>query len=330
MQNLSTQSSVIPAGIPIVTICGFSNSGKTTLIEKLITHYNDSGLRIAVMKHYQRSFQLDTPGKDTYRFFEAGATVFGHDSGQRFIRRHSFEGDNVFLDILNLAEDHDLIIVEGHKHISLPQKIWLSRHANDKPPTEILPVLANLGMDDDRCSKALAIIQEEVTRQFELRPAHVGIFISSLHSESQNKSALSKPDLYTLIQSIQEAWRPLSFKIHLFGPSNSLFENPDYPTDSDCSYAATFFSATQNALNKYPHSQWLMINSNILQQKRRQIRDLINLARPGTWSVLPNKNADIDNPEIIWLDARIKQRLNVSNNFLDIFHHPKTRFLSHD
>lgn len=128
--SIQNSNEIIPAGIPIVTICGFSNSGKTTLIEKLISNCIDNGLRTAVMKHYQRSFRLDLPVK-TQTVFEAGATVFGHDSGQRFIRRHHFEGETVFSDILRLAEDHhDLALIEGHKHISLPGKIWLRRHVN--------------------------------------------------------------------------------------------------------------------------------------------------------------------------------------------------------
>ncbi len=329
METASIQNSneIIPAGIPIVTICGFSNSGKTTLIEKLISNCIGNGLRTAVMKHYQRSFQLDTPGKDTYRFFEAGATVFGHDSGQRFIRRHHFEGETVFSDILRLAEDHDLIIIEGHKHISLPGKIWLRRHVNDEPPPEILPVLAELTMTDDRHTIAFDIIRKEVSHQFEKRPMHAGLFIDPSIFEGSYKSGFLKSNLNDLIMSMPKALLPSTEKIHLFTPENTLVDFAAYPIDTEHDHSNNFPAAVKTALNKCPHSQWLMIDVGIATQQLDLLHDLIDLAGPGIWSVLPHRNADIQNPGIIWIDTRAKHLLEISTDFTDLFHHPKTRFL---
>ncbi len=54
---------------------GHSGSGKTTLIEKLIPELNQAGLRVAVIKHAHHKVVLDTPGKDSYRYKQAGATL---------------------------------------------------------------------------------------------------------------------------------------------------------------------------------------------------------------------------------------------------------------
>ena len=59
--------------IPIVAVVGKSNSGKTTLIEKLIPELNKRGYRVATVKHHNHLLEIDTPGKDSWRHKQAGA-----------------------------------------------------------------------------------------------------------------------------------------------------------------------------------------------------------------------------------------------------------------
>jgi molybdopterin-guanine dinucleotide biosynthesis protein B len=59
----------------ITTIIGHSGSGKTTLIEKLVRELTQRGLRVATIKHAHHSVQLDTPGKDSWRYTQAGAAM---------------------------------------------------------------------------------------------------------------------------------------------------------------------------------------------------------------------------------------------------------------
>ncbi|MFA5518430.1 MAG: molybdopterin-guanine dinucleotide biosynthesis protein B, partial [Spirochaetota bacterium] len=56
----------------IITITGKSDSGKTTLIEKLIKYYSAKGLKVSVVKSMKHDFEIDHKGKDTYRYREAG------------------------------------------------------------------------------------------------------------------------------------------------------------------------------------------------------------------------------------------------------------------
>jgi len=60
--------------VPVLAIVGYSNSGKTTLMEKLIAGLTAKGLRIATIKHSHHQPELDTPGKDSWRHKQAGAT----------------------------------------------------------------------------------------------------------------------------------------------------------------------------------------------------------------------------------------------------------------
>ena len=59
--------------IPILSIVGKSNSGKTTLLEKLITELTGRGWRVATIKHNKHGFNIDHEGKDSYRHKKAGA-----------------------------------------------------------------------------------------------------------------------------------------------------------------------------------------------------------------------------------------------------------------
>jgi hypothetical protein len=80
------------AGRPAVTfvlgICGYSGSGKTTLIESLVPVFRSRGLRVAVVKHDAHTPTVDAPGKDSDRFFRAGADVVLRSPDETFIRRH--------------------------------------------------------------------------------------------------------------------------------------------------------------------------------------------------------------------------------------------------
>ena len=70
-----------------LAICGLSGAGKTTLIEQLLPRLARRGLRVGVLKHDTHRLDLDRAGKDTARFFEAGAAVVcAHDPGQHFVR----------------------------------------------------------------------------------------------------------------------------------------------------------------------------------------------------------------------------------------------------
>lgn len=103
----------------ILAISGKKNSGKTTLIEKLIPILEERGIRTAIVKHDGHSFDPDVEGKDTYRFFHAGAcgtAIF--DSGKYMVvnRESISEG---FL--LKFFKNADLLILEGFKWTDWPK-----------------------------------------------------------------------------------------------------------------------------------------------------------------------------------------------------------------
>ncbi len=123
------------AHIPILGFAAFSGTGKTTLLSKLIPLLKQSGLRIGLIKHSHHSFEIDKPGKDSYRLREAGASPVMLVSSHR--RAIITEFNNIkepkLDDQLKAFEQSelDLILVEGFKAESFP-KIELHRPSLQK------------------------------------------------------------------------------------------------------------------------------------------------------------------------------------------------------
>lgn len=113
---------------PILSIVGHSNSGKTTLIERLIPELSRLGCRVGTIKHDAHNFEMDHEGKDTWRMSEAGAktVVIASSTQVAMIKRLDTEKG---LDEIAawLFADMDLIIAEGYKRYGYP-KIEMVRH----------------------------------------------------------------------------------------------------------------------------------------------------------------------------------------------------------
>lgn len=114
--------------IPILSIVGKSNVGKTTLLEKLIPELKRRGYRIATIKHDAHSFQLDQPGKDTYRHAAAGADVVAISSPAQFAIIQKVEREQTLDEVAARITGVDLILTEGYKRERKP-KIEVSRRA---------------------------------------------------------------------------------------------------------------------------------------------------------------------------------------------------------
>ena len=108
--------------IPIISIVGKSDSGKTTLIEKLIPELTRRGYRIATVKHDIHGFEVDREGKDSWRHKKAGAHTVIISSPQRLALIRDVEKDLTLEEIREkLVHDVDLIISEGYKKGAQPK-----------------------------------------------------------------------------------------------------------------------------------------------------------------------------------------------------------------
>jgi molybdopterin-guanine dinucleotide biosynthesis adapter protein len=102
---------------------GWSGSGKTTLIEKLIPRFVKRGLSVSLIKHAHHTFDVDQPGKDSYRHRHAGATEVLVTSSRRWVVMHELKGapEPTFEEQVGRLSPCDLLIVEGFKHAPIPK-----------------------------------------------------------------------------------------------------------------------------------------------------------------------------------------------------------------
>ncbi len=115
---------------PIISVVGHSGSGKTTLLEKLIRELKQRGYRLAVIKHHHhRGLQFDKPGKDSWRFAQAGADHVILAGPDQAAHLRTFAREPTLEEIASNIRDVDLILTEGYKHADAP-KIEISRGQN--------------------------------------------------------------------------------------------------------------------------------------------------------------------------------------------------------
>jgi molybdopterin-guanine dinucleotide biosynthesis adapter protein len=111
----------------IFGFAGWSGSGKTTLIEQLIPRFVQRGLRVSLIKHAHHTFDVDQPGKDSYRHRQAGAAEILVTSSRRWVLMHELRGahEPSFEDQVKRISPCDLLLVEGFKHAPIPKlEVW--------------------------------------------------------------------------------------------------------------------------------------------------------------------------------------------------------------
>ncbi len=111
----------------IFGFAGWSGSGKTTLIEKLIPRLAARGLRVSLIKHAHHTFDVDQPGKDSYRHRHAGASEILVTSSRRWVLMHELRGspEPSFEEQIRHLSPCDLLFVEGFKFAPIPKlEVW--------------------------------------------------------------------------------------------------------------------------------------------------------------------------------------------------------------
>ncbi len=140
-----------PEGIPVVSVVGTSDCGKTTLLEKLLREAKQRGWRVATVKHDVHGFDMDKPGKDTWRHAQAGADMVVISSPVRIAILEKVDGDQALDDVLARIHGVDLIFTEGYKRGDKP-KIEVYRSVLGREllcePEELLAIASDVQFDN--------------------------------------------------------------------------------------------------------------------------------------------------------------------------------------
>lgn len=151
---------------PAIAIVGRHNSGKTTLIEKLIAELVSRGYDVGSIKHHSHvGFEIDYPGKDSYRHRAAGATETVISAPGQMARIQSLPGEIECSDILKTMPGHDIVIVEGYRKSGLPT-IEIMRE-NNEADERVAGVFADgarmgwpLGTDFTQMTRGMKSVEE--------------------------------------------------------------------------------------------------------------------------------------------------------------------------
>ena len=140
--------------IPIVSIVGKSNSGKTTLLEKIISDLVGRGYRVATIKHNRHGFNIDHEGKDSYRHKKAGALITVVSSPHQLALVQDVDHDHSFDEIRDkFIQDADIILTEGFKVNDYPKievfRSELKRELISKKEDGLMAVASDVKLDVD-------------------------------------------------------------------------------------------------------------------------------------------------------------------------------------
>jgi molybdopterin-guanine dinucleotide biosynthesis protein B len=131
---------------PVISVVGRGNVGKTTFLEKLIRELKRRGYCIAVIKHYEHDFEIDQPGKDSWRLAQAGSDVAVIASPQKLAMVRRLQAELLLDEVIATLPPVDIVLTEGYKQANKP-KIEVVRQAVTRDllfaPPELIAVVTD-------------------------------------------------------------------------------------------------------------------------------------------------------------------------------------------
>lgn len=163
--------------VPIISIVGNSGVGKTTFLENLIRELKRRGYRVAAIKHDAHNFQMDHPGKDTYRLAEAGSDIVMISAPDRLALLESVREERTLDELVAMVSDRvDIVLTEGYRRAA-KAKIEVSRRDFGSElvasPRDLLALVTDQQFDLDVPHFGLndaAAVADLLERRFSLVP----------------------------------------------------------------------------------------------------------------------------------------------------------------
>lgn len=285
--------------LPVFGICGYSGSGKTTLIVELIQRFSAQGLKVGVIKHDMHGLNIDHEGKDSDRFFKAGADVLMRGPDQIFLRARPRE-EIALETVLNLFGPHyDLVLLEGHKSTPFIDKVWLLKNDQETCPPEIANVRRILRRDEDRAGIVMAMLIPWLTEKWLCTPVYAGVLIGGKSLRmGRPKHLLSTADGRTWVETIVSSVQPLVKQVAILGKGEIPKSLERLPALPDAEDAQGPLAGILSAMRWRPNVSWLFLSCDMPLITTDALRWLLFNRKPGVWAIVPACNPSADGRSI--------------------------------
>ncbi len=286
---------------PVFAICGCSGAGKTTLIEALIPELRRQGLQVAVVKDGAHNVRIDKPGKDSDRFFQAGADVslFGEEN---FSRRHEAGDFNSFL--ISLCQNHDIVLVEGHASTPIP-KIWLLGQGFAVPPENRGQVLQVLNREQTTVTAVLKTLRQWLRDRQQQTPVWGCLLIGGKSSRMGRAKHLIEENGTTWLELAVAKMAPLVQQVVLSGQGQVPDSLAALPRIPDVPGLAGPLAGILAVMRWQPTVSWLVAACDLPAVQPEALQWLLDQRSPGVQAIMP----DLDGkghiePLLAWYDFR--------------------------
>ncbi len=277
---------LVPDGMAVLACCGFKDSGKTTLIEAVVPLLGERGLSVAVVKHDAHGVQFDRPGKDSDRFFRAGADVVVRGSNESAGRWQPEGAPDLGETLAQLGASHDLVLVEGHKQTSLP-KLWLFGEGETAPPQNVTEIRRVLPRGGGRVSIAVEEISRLLDEAWSTRPMLAGVLVGGKSSRMGSPKQLLDHGGRTLIHRATDGLGSISTDPILLGSGGVPDDLAGARRLPDVPGVAGPLSGLLAALRWAPDAAWIVVACDQPLISRNAVDWLLAQRRPGRWAILP-------------------------------------------
>lgn len=173
--------------IPIISVAGISDVGKTTFIEKLIPELKRRGFKVGTIKHNSHGFEMDKPGKDSWRHKKAGADITLLSSPTQIGMVMDVDHDHDQEELIPFFQGIDIIIAEGYKHGDKPKlEIFRPKIQDElfcKGDEHLIAIISDSKIDSDLPVFSLNDangVADFLVKQFNLQSTQINNFSSVL------------------------------------------------------------------------------------------------------------------------------------------------------
>ena len=284
--------------LPIFGVCGFSGAGKTTLIEKLIPLLLTKGLKVGVVKHDVHRIDVDRPGKDSDRFFRAGADVLLKGPQEELIRVHSSDDNEILYTLQSISRRYDIVLIEGHKDTPVT-KVWLLSEKENDPVPDIDGLVATLPQDSGRVDKVMSFLDDWLPVQWMKTPVFGCILIGSGSTRRGKPKHLLVENGKTWLEKKTELLNNVTHKLVAVRTGTipkglpgivSLTDAPDIPGP---------MAGILSAMRWAPYASWLAVACDLPNLSIEAMRWLLSTRKPGVWATLPRLNGNVGNEPLL-------------------------------